>query len=265
MKWLPILTLIAACNSQTTTDASGGATGTVSSQGFGGVQLGGGQLSEAECQQLRSANEIKEVADILPCECRHYSKKAVSCHPNCCPKGSYDGHDRCHQSNEKEWSPYEQTVCRPPTTQENFPGDGACLYNGGNPYGVEGVIEADGTIGIEFVLSKKSIHRCDDLLLSVCYSEDPGQATSFRFTTATGQVCWQNCPPQPFAACTENECNFRRGRTHPFVRKWSVPSLPSGESYLLSCVVTAATESTFTTTSQVNQTQYLPTAFYLSP
>ena len=261
---LTLLTIL-LCNAQTTTDTTGGATGTVMSQGFGGVQLGGGQLSESECQALRSANDIKEVADILPCECRYYSKQAVSCHPNCCPRGSYDGHDRCHLSNEFDWTVYEQTVCRPPTTQENYPGDGACLYNGGNPFNSEGSVDADGRISISFVLSKKPEHRCDDLVLSTCYSEDPGQAASFRFTTPTGQICWQHCPPKPYAACTSDECFFRRGRTHPFVRKWSVPSLPTGESYLLSCVVTAVTESTFATTSQVNQTQYLPAAFYLQP
>eukprot|EP01065_Artemidia_motanka_P013095 TRINITY_DN1721_c8_g3_i2.p2 TRINITY_DN1721_c8_g3~~TRINITY_DN1721_c8_g3_i2.p2 ORF type:complete len:287 (+),score=77.02 TRINITY_DN1721_c8_g3_i2:82-942(+) len=253
------------------TVAGGGATGTVTSSGFGGLQLGQGFLSEADCAALIRQNARSEVQSVLPCECRTYSRDAVPCHPNCCPRANYyTGSDRCHSENTAEWTVTEQIICRPTTTQDNYRGDGVCLYDGGNPFDVRAEQGAtiDSTIAatrIMFTLSKKAAHRCHDLVLSTCRADALGIDAEMRFYTnrdsdsSSGVPCWVTCPPQPLSECTIGECRYNRGRTHPFVTEWLVPQLVSGSAYLLSCAITAS--GTSAGSDSINQTQFLPSAF----
>ena len=223
----------------------------------GGVQLTteATPLSVSECDALRGA----EVSP-LPCECRDYTygNPATRCHPRCCPK------DRCHERHALEWSPYEQLVCRPPVTFENFPGDGPCLYSGGNPAGVEAVNQtaSPSTLTrVKFTLSQRAEHACVDLMLSACDAGRSELPRDFSLRTSAGVRCPQSCPPSLVDdTCTAASCAYRRGRAHPFLRHWDVPRLVPGSSYLLTCVTIAERETTVDSTI-VNETQYLPTAF----
>eukprot|EP01062_Namystynia_karyoxenos_P050501 TRINITY_DN3929_c5_g1_i1.p1 TRINITY_DN3929_c5_g1~~TRINITY_DN3929_c5_g1_i1.p1 ORF type:complete len:380 (+),score=76.56 TRINITY_DN3929_c5_g1_i1:72-1142(+) len=261
----------------------GGITGTLTSGAFGGLQLGQGFLSPDDCALLIAANLQKEVKDTLPCECRTFSRYAVSCHPNCCPrKYYYEGSDRCHTENEATWTVWEQAVCRPGTTQQNYPGDGVCLYNGGNPFDVLAQADTrgpDAVTRLTFTLSKKPEHRCADLFVSSCATAPRGLPREFRSYSnrdsddPVGEVCWSDCPPTPLEPCGIHHCYYNRGKTHPFVRSWVVPQLRSGTTYMLTCMITTSGTSagsggvdTDATAGEeeagnINQTQFLPSVF----
>ncbi|KAJ9464654.1 hypothetical protein DIPPA_24817 [Diplonema papillatum] len=196
---------------------SGASTGSL---GLGGVQLGSGLLTEADCLLLI------EQGDVLPCACRSEQPVATNCHPNCCET------DRCHTSHADEWSVYEQIVCRSSATQDNYRGDGACMYNGGNPYGVSAV--PDGLVTrLSFVLSKQSAHACENLFVAPCLEFQPDDKNAFRLFADDGRLCWQSCPPVPVESCTAASCRYHRGKTHAFVRHWAVPALQTGSVYAL--------------------------------
>ena len=219
----------------------------------GGVQLG--DLSrvktQGECQAL-----VQAAVTPLPCECRYNDNRAASCHPHCCPL------DRCYADNSPLWSPYEQAVCRPRVTLENFAGDGPCLYNGGNPFNVRATnaTTALSTTHLEFALSQRPEHRCVDLMLSQCGTGISVLPQDFKLKTSTGLVCKQSCPPLLLDTCTDVTCPYRRGRTHRFVRSWDVPQLTAGKTYLLTCVMIGERASSVMG-SAVNETQYAPAAF----
>lgn len=254
---------------QTVSAGGGGASSTIASSGFGGLQLGADFLSPEACAALIAQQSLAEVATALPCECRTFSRRAVPCHPSCCPKAAYyEGGDRCHQENRLAWSVWEQRACRPSTTQENYPGDGVCLYNGGNPFDViaHDVAERAQTT-LTFTLSKRAEHRCEDLVVSHCPAQRAADAARYRTerdSELAGEVCWSECPPLPLRECEEHNCPYNRGRTHPFITSWTVPRLTTGHVYLLSCMTTAngtSADSGEATAGNINQTQFLPTAF----
>jgi len=211
------------------------------------------QLTELQCQALRASSVAA-----VPCECRlPVSQLPLACHPDCCPRSVTFAGDRCHPQNARDWTPYEQRVCRPPTTTQDFSFDGVCFTSDGRPQSVSATNNIGGTFTtIGFRLSLKLDHRCDDLFLTSC-SSTSSKASDLLVDTISSKSCWITCPPQSVSGCTSDVCWAHRGRTLPLLKRWDLDrTLTTGNLYALVCQTLVAINS-----GLVNQTQYHAAAF----
>eukprot|EP00759_Apiculatamorpha_spiralis_P012040 PhF_6_TR19132/c0_g1_i2/m.28144 len=215
-------------------------------------------MTATECEGLRSTTKD---TSLLPCECRRSDPTvATACHPRCCPKSSVYTGDRCHAENTVLWSPYEQIVCRPPTTTQNFLNDGVCWRTYGSPNNVQAT-RISGGLRVTFLLSLLEQHRCVDLFIAPCKSQR-GALSDVLLRKSTGD-CWMPCPSYPILPCTSSSCSVNRGQTSPYVREWqNVPDLPTG-NYALVCQSVSKISTTSSNQAEVNQTQFSATPFYI--
>src|SRR3989338_3291514 len=181
------------------------------------------ELNPVNCAFIRNNQQL---FGYVPCPCRLNTGNVVAyqCFPHCCPKTADFEGDRCHTENELDWSPYEQTVCieRPPA--EYLDDTPNCFDKGNSPV-VKGASASGGSTTINFELSLRADHHCDDLYVALC---DVGHSRpgmyGFRInpTDLPPKHCWLPCSPPSLSDCTATSCPYNRGTTAAVVRDWTL-------------------------------------------